>query len=172
MHVTDSIAALRASCRLVKRLETPLRQLYSVDANMPTLTQNRAPDALKSFGYSNFTSSSYTCSLANTKATRTYPGFRSPETTTCDQLWTLPFKMTSENLCWVRWLRNSCPSDFLPHTSEGHLVDGPLPLYIVFHVRKTSIRDLEIADKFGVSFRTIHPTDFSKYWPLPTSSSA
>lgn len=86
MHVTDSIAALRASCRLVKRLETPLRQLYSVDANMPTLTQNRAPDVLKSFGYSNFTSSSYTCSLANTKATRTYPGFPSPETTTCDQL--------------------------------------------------------------------------------------
>ena len=169
MHVTDSIAALRASCRLVKRLETPLRQLYSVDANMPTLTQNRAPDVLKSFGYSNFTSSSYTCSLANTKATRTYPGFPSPETTTCDQLWTLPFKMTSENLCWVRCDPEiAVPPIFSLIHRRGIWLMGPCPVHC-FHVRKTSIRDLQIV---GESIRTIHPIDFSKYWPLLTSSSA
>lgn len=50
MPVTDSIAALRASCRLVKRLETPLRQLYSVDANMPTLTQTELPTSSNLLG--------------------------------------------------------------------------------------------------------------------------
>ena len=161
MHVTDSIAALRASCRLVKRLETPLRQLYSVDANMPTLTQNRAPDVLKSFGYSNFTSSSYTCFVSKHKS---YPDLPWIPFSGNYDLWSA-LNIAFQDDQWEFmldqvWPRNSCPSDFLPHTSEGHLVDGPLPCTLFSRAQNFYTRSWDRWQVWWVN------SDHSPHWLL------